>query len=196
MNIIKKAFHRLIRILCGKKGVYCRHGKDNYYGKYLFLHENTTIGSYNYIGNGTMTANAKIGNYCSIAPYVKLGQMEHALSCVSTNTKISNPKYGISDFDGDAEPTIIENDVWLAANVVVKQGVIVHTGAAVGAGAVVTKDIPPYAIAVGVPARVIRYRFSEATINKLLESKWWELPPEKARVLCKELQKEINENEN
>ena len=76
MNIIKKALRRLFRIFCGKKGVYCQEGKGNVYGKYLFLHENTSVGSYNHIGNGTMTANAKIGNYCSIAPYVKLGHMD------------------------------------------------------------------------------------------------------------------------
>lgn len=196
MNIIKKALRRLFRIFCGKKGVYCQEGKGNVYGKYLFLHEKTSVGSYNHIGNGTMTANAKIGNYCSIAPYVKLGHMEHALSCVSTSTQIFLPKHGITDFTGDIDPTVIENDVWLAANVVVKQGVTVHTGAVVGAGAVVTKDIPPYAIAVGVPAKVIKYRFSEETISKLLESKWWELPPIQARILCSKLQKEIDANEH
>lgn len=196
MNKIQKAMHRLFRIFCGKKGIYCRHGKGNSFGKYLFLHENTSVGSYNHIGNGTMTANARIGNYCSIAPYVKLGQMEHDISCVSTSTKIFGPKHGITSFTGDIEPTVIENDVWLAANVVVKQGVTVHTGAVVGAGAVVTKDIPPYAIAVGVPAKVIRYRFSDEIIAKLMESEWWNLEPEKARVLCDKLQKGIDLNEH
>ena len=196
MNKIHKAIHRVFRILTGKKGVYCACGKGNAFGKYLFLHEQTTMGSYNHIGNGTMTANAKVGNYCSIAPYVKLGQMEHDLKCVSTSTKIFGPKHGITDFTGDKEPTVIENDVWLAANVVVLQGVTVHTGAVVGAGAVVTKDIPPYAIAVGVPAKVIGYRFTQESIEKLLDSKWWELPPSEARYLCKKLQQEMKYNEN
>ena len=196
MNKIHKAFHRLFRIASGKKGVYCKKGKGNAFGKYLFLHENTSIGSYNHIGNGTMAANAIIGNYCSIAPYVKLGQMEHAISCVSTSTQIFGPKHGVFDFTGDIGPAIIEHDVWLAANVVVKQGVTVHTGAVVGAGAVVTKDIPPYAIAVGVPARVIRYRFSQKTIQRLLNSKWWESPPGQARNICRELQKEIEDDGN
>jgi acetyltransferase-like isoleucine patch superfamily enzyme len=196
MNKVQKAFHRVFRILSGKKGVYCGYKKGNYFGKYLFLHENASIGAYNYIGNGTMMSNAKVGNYCSIAPYVKLGQTEHDLKCVSTSTHIFGPKHGITYFTGDIAPTVIENDVWLAANVVVKQGVTVHTGAVVGAGAVVTKDIPPYAIAVGVPAKVIGYRFCDRIIDNLLQSQWWQLPPMKAREVCHKLQKEIDLNEN
>lgn len=191
MNKLHKAIHRVCRIVSGKKGVYCAYGKGNDFGKYLFLHERTSLGSYNHIGNGTMMANAKVGSYCSIAPYVKLGQMEHDLKCVSTSTKIFGPRHGITSFSGDKEPTVIENDVWLAANVIVLQGVTVHTGAVVGAGAVVTKDIPPYAIAVGVPAKVIGYRFSVDTIENLLQSEWWTLPPDKARELCGKLQKNV-----
>ena len=191
MNIITKLIHRAFRILCGKKGIYCRLGKGNAFGTNLFLHERTSIGNYNHVGNGTMMLNAKVGNYCSIAPYVKLGQMEHDLACVSTNTQIFGPAHGITDFSGFKAPATIENDVWLAANVIVLQGVTVHTGAVVGAGAVVTKDIPPYAIAVGVPAKVVGYRFSAETVEKLIESKWWELPPKEAREICRELQKVV-----
>lgn len=191
---IKKIPHRLLRVVIGKKGIYCKYGKGNYFGKGLFLHEMTSIENYNYIGSGTMASNAKIGSYCSIAPNVKLGQMEHDINCVSTSTHISGPSHGITDFDGDSQATVIENDVWLAANVVVKQGCTVHTGAVVGAGAVVTKDIPPYAIAVGVPAKVIRYRFNPDMINVLLKSAWWEFPPEEARRICKRLQGEIEQH--
>ena len=196
MNKIQKAIHRILRIINGKKGVYCSCGKGNAFGSNLFLHEMSSVGSYNHIGNGTMMANAKVGSYCSIAPYVKLGQMEHDLKCVSTSTQIFGPKHGITNFDGDKAPTVIENDVWLAANVIVLQNVTVHTGAVVGAGAVVTKDIPPYAIAVGVPAKVIGYRFPEKARETLLQSKWWNLPPEQARTLCAKLQKEIETYEN
>src|SRR5262249_7054657 len=69
----------------------------------------------------------------------------------------------------------IGNDVWTGHNVNVTAGVNVGDGAVIAAGSVVTKDVPPYAIVGGVPATVIRYRFSEKTIERLLRVKWWEL---------------------
>lgn len=190
---IRICIHRAARILGGKKGVYCKLGKGNRFGKNLYLHERSSVGNYNYIGNGTMMLNADVGNYCSISFDVKLGQSEHDLKCVSTSSHIFRHVTGRSFF---RQKAVIEHDVWLAANVVVKQGCTVHTGAVVGAGAVVTQDIPPYAIAAGVPAKVIRYRFDANTINRLLESEWWTLPPEAARARCKELQEEIGQREN
>jgi acetyltransferase-like isoleucine patch superfamily enzyme len=196
MNKIKKAIHRLFRIACGKKGVYCKKGKGNRFTKGCFLHEMTTMGNFNYVGPGSMTLNAKISNYCSIGPNVKLGQMEHDMSCLSTSTLIFGPRRGTTNFTGYKRETIIENDVWLAANVVVKQGVTIATGAVVGAGAVVTKDIPPYAIAVGVPAKIIGYRFQPKSIEKLLESKWWDLYPEEVLKQYDTIMKEIENYEN
>ena len=68
---------------------------------------------------------------------------------------------------------IIENDVWIGNNVLIKGGVTIGNGAIIAMGSVVTKDVPPYAIVGGVPAKIIRYRFSENDIKKLLDFKWW-----------------------
>ena len=68
----------------------------------------------------------------------------------------------------------IGNDVWIGEAVFINDGITIGTGAVVGAHSVVTKDVPPYAIVAGAPARVLRYRFDDSTIQKLLDSKWWE----------------------
>ncbi len=186
--VIKKSLHRTKRILMGKRGVWCKYGKKNVFSPGALLHEYTQVGSYNHFGNRVMLMNARVGNYCSIGPEVKIGQMNHDLSCVSTSTWIFGPSHGITQSTGFDVPAVLEHDVWLGANVVVKQGVRIGTGAVVGAGSVVTKDIPPYAIADASPAREIRYRLPEAVIAKLLQSQWWELAPKQAVERCKALQ--------
>ena len=187
--MLKKICLRLFRILTGRKGVYCRMGRKNRFCPGVFLHERTEIGSRNYFGHGTMTLNAKIGSYCSVASNVKIGQMEHDLSCVSTHTAIMRAVGGDSGFRA---PAVIGSDVWIGANAVIRQGVTVGTGAVIGAGAVVTKDIPPYAVAAGVPAKVLRLRFPQAQIAMLLNSRWWELPKDEAIEKCRELQENIH----
>lgn len=191
MLFIKKILFRIFRIITGRRGIYCKKGKKNKFKKNIYMNERTTIGNYNYFGDNVMTFNCQIGNYCSIASGCKIGQLEHDLKCVSTSTHIFGKKNGITNFTGILNKTIIENDVWLGSNVVVKQGVYIGTGAVVGAGAVVTKDLPPYSISVGVPAKVIKYRFSKEIIKTLLESKWYEKNKRESIKECRQLQKKI-----
>lgn len=150
------------------------------------------IGNSNYIGERTKIIHARIGNYCSVADDAKIGLMEHDLNCISTSWRIMEPSQGISSFSGWTKPAVIENDVWIGSNAVIKQGVTIHTGAVVGAGAVVVKDVPAYAIVGGVPAQVIRYRFDDEMINRILETHWWEYPENEARPICKMLQDGMN----
>lgn len=187
MNI-KKIAHRFWRIVVGKKGIYGTFGKGNKFCADVSIHEKTYVGNYNYFGRGAMVFNAVIGNFNSIAPDVKIGQVEHDLECVSTSTRIFGPAHGITSFTGTKTPTIIDNDIWIGSNAVILQGVHIGTGSVIAAGAVVTKDVPPYTIVGGVPAKTIRNRFETETIKVLLDSKWWENDEEEALGKCKELQ--------
>ena len=73
----------------------------------------------------------------------------------------------------------IGNDVWIGANAFIGSGVTIHDGAVIGAHAVVVKDVPPYAVCVGNPGRVVKYRFEPEIITALLKLRWWDWPDEK-----------------
>ncbi len=192
MTNLNRVLIRLSRILTGNKGVYCNKGAKNHVAEGTILYEPCTIGSYNYFAPYTLAYNATIGNYCSIGPGCRLGLADHDIHAISTRATINNGAEEMELFDYD-HPTVIGSDVWLGANVVVKQGVRIGDGAVIGANAVVTRDIPPYAIAVGIPAKVRSYRFEEDKIKKLLESGWFNCVPEEAkdkvRKLCIEEKK-------
>lgn len=109
-------------------------------------------------------------DYMMFFPWEKESERETFIEKYGKNK--SNPLYKSSALRQDA-PIIIGNDVWICANVVILPGVTIGDGAIVAAGAVVTKDVPPYAIVGGVPAKIIKYRFSEDVINELIKIKWW-----------------------
>jgi acetyltransferase-like isoleucine patch superfamily enzyme len=136
-----------------------------------------TIGDYTYVGSNCFLTNSEIGRYSSIGNDVIVGPGEHDYRRISTSSKVSNISYN----DLTEKECKIGNDVWIGAKSIILRGVAVGDGAVIGAGSVVTKDIPPFAIAVGVPARVIKYRFSENEITKILDSKWWNLDLQEAR---------------
>lgn len=192
MNIykqFKKAVHRIARIIVCKKGIYGKiEGKGNKFTKGVFIEEEACIGKYNYFGPYTMINNAIIKNYCSIGPGVKVGQGKHSIDYITTYQKISGSLTGHSL---DTKPTIIGNDVWCGANAVIMQGVEIGDGAVIGANAVVTHDIPAYGIAVGVPAKVIKFRFEEEKIRTIKNSKWYEYDIEEAKRIIKSLDGKI-----
>jgi acetyltransferase-like isoleucine patch superfamily enzyme len=137
------------------------------------------LGVHTYIQRGTSVINASIGKFCSIAPNVSIGPGIHKLDCVSTHPSFylkNNPlakTYAIADQFNPSKKTIVGHDVWIGERVVVIDGVTIGTGAVIAAGAVVTKDVEPYSIVGGVPAKHIKYRFNTETIAVLLNSEWW-----------------------
>lgn len=116
----------------------------------------------------------EIGNFCSIARHVGVHGYYHDAERLSTHF-IGRNLLGlpIEDEVVSRGPTRIGHDVWIGTGAQVLSGVSIGTGAIVGAGSVVSRDVPPYAVAVGAPARVVRTRFDEATVARLLASEWW-----------------------
>ena len=143
----------------------------------------STIQKYTYINDHCWIIKSTIGSFCSIASNVMIGGGKHPLNFVSTSPVFYSKRNSLKicfvevNFE-EYEKTIIGNDVWIGANVFIKGGVNVGHGAVIGAHAVVTKDIEPYAIVVGNPAKMVKKRFDDATIQKLLKSKWWDYSDE------------------
>ncbi len=137
---------------------------------------NTVVGGYTYVGAGVHLNMTRVGSYCSIASGSKIGGMEHSWWWGSTSSRLS-------EHNIVSKETVIEDDVWIGANVVVRQGLRIGRGVVIGAGSVVLKDVSPYAIIAGVPAKEIRKRFAEDVIQKVVKTKFWEYPPRKARKL-------------
>lgn len=131
----------------------------------------TEIGNYCYIGRYCYLTKVKIGNYCSIANNVSIGQGEHDLNKISTNSIFYENAFEELT-KNDCE---IGNDVWIGVDSVIRRGIKIGNGAVIGANSVVTKDVAPYAIVAGSPAKLIRYRFEQDKIEWIEKSQWWKL---------------------
>jgi acetyltransferase-like isoleucine patch superfamily enzyme len=141
------------------------------------------IGAYTYVRyySRLERGTASIGRYCSIAPGVSIGDGNHTMNWLSTHPFQKGERIWFPDIPDEAIfpsvekkiPSYIGNDVWIGASSIILSGVTVGDGAVVGAGSIVTKDVPPYAVVVGSPARIVRYRFPLHIIEKLLALQWW-----------------------
>lgn len=138
---------------------------------------NSVINRYSYVGYYCNIINTSIGAFSSIADNCIIGGAMHPIDWVSTSPVFCAGKNILSKnfYNHPFNPsvhTIIGNDVWIGNNCLIKQGVTVGDGAIIGMGSVVTKDILPYSIVAGNPARVIRMRFNDEIIDKLKEINW------------------------
>ena len=127
-------------------------------------------------------SHASCGNYCSIGMGSDIGLSQHPVDRLTTHPATYVPDAWPSDafpirrrpYDGTWRTVTIGHDCWIGSGARIMGGVSIGTGAVVAAGAVVTHDVPPYAIVAGVPAKVLRYRFDPPTVAALLASRWWE----------------------
>ena len=141
--------------------------------------ERTEIGKCTSIGSLSAVYDTKVGKFCSIARESYIGGANHPLDFVSTSgcfylkSNFTGICYNEQDYKWH-KLTVIDNDVWIGVKAIILSGLHISTGAVIGAGSIVTHDIGPYEIWAGNPARLIRKRFDDETINKLISSNWWE----------------------
>lgn len=150
------------------------------------------VGKWTYCGPDLVIDNEKtvIGAFCSIGCRVVIGHGEHPTHFLSSNPylyldglKWKSDKTPVHNEYCIFDPIVIGNDVWIGDGAFIKNGVHIGDGAVIGARSLVTKDVPPYAIVAGIPAKVIRYRFSPEIIERLQASQWWNLDDEVIREI-------------
>jgi acetyltransferase-like isoleucine patch superfamily enzyme len=157
----------------------CRFGEGVVVGPGTSLFE-CEVGRYTYFAASGTISRCRIGSFCSIGPHIEVGFGRHPTNHVSTYPSFYKPHdYSKADFGIEMEfenyETVnIGNDVWIGAHCLILDGATIGDGAVIGAGAVVVKDMPAYTLAGGVPARVIRQRFSDEQVAFLQRLKWWE----------------------
>ncbi len=177
-------------------------GRNNLGNNSVFV--SSSLGYASYIGDGSRFSRTQIGRYCSIGPNVECIFGRHpAQTFVSTHPAFFSVNHSIGlsyvkeqrfqehpePLDEEGKYTIrIGNDVWIGANVAIIDGVTVGDGAIIAANALVAKDVPPYTIVGGVPAKELKKRFTNEQIGFLLNLKWWEKPvdwiTEHGRYFC------------
>ncbi|MCY7333502.1 MAG: CatB-related O-acetyltransferase [Pseudanabaena sp. CAN_BIN31] len=189
-KFLKKAIHRIYRYICEDTQFLCELNEYKRWeiGSYTYGHP---IGSPKVVYFGE-NAKLKIGKFCSFAGNVTitLGGY-HPTNWVTTYPLnvflFENPVHqeGHSVAKGDV---VFGNDVWVATGTMILSGITIGNGAIIAASSVVTKDVPPYCIVAGNPAKIIRKRFSDDVIKKLEAIKWWDWPIEKIQAEVKNLQ--------
>lgn len=147
-----------------------------------------SLGRYTYVGSGSDITCTTVGSFCSIAGGCQIGGGEHPLNTVSTSPaflrgrNILRKNFSNIAYE-EAKPVTIGNDVWIGANAYIRGGVTIGSGAVIGAHAVVTKDVRPYEIVAGCPAKPLRRRFDDETVEKLLALNWWDWSDEKLQAM-------------
>ena len=173
----------------------CRLGRHVAIGERVVLRE-VTVGDYSYFERHGEAIYARIGKFCSIAANVRINALEHPMERVTTHkiTYRPNEYFKFLGLDRDfrerrrAKRVVVGNDVWIGHGAVVMPGVTLGDGAVVGANAVVTRDVAPYTVVAGAPARPLRARFAPEVAARLSALAWWDWPAEKLAEAIPDMQ--------
>ncbi len=168
--------------------------RDSVFGKYCEVGARTKVaesrfGDFSYVVNDSEIIYTDVGKFCSIAAHTRINPGNHPVDRVAMNHfTYRSSAYGL----GDDDPALFDwrrqsrctlgHDVWIGHGVVVLPGVSLGNGAVAGAGAIVTKDVPAFAIVVGNPARLLRYRFAPDVMEVLERIGWWDWPHDQLRA--------------
>jgi len=151
--------------------------------------DDVKIGKYSYYKRGTKLMNCDIGRFCHIGDNCAIGLFGHDTSQVTTyplkyhfdNSVVDVGQDSTADAVRKSRQTIIKNDVYIGESVTIFAGVTVGNGAVIGARAVVTKDVPDYAVVAGVPSQIVKMRFSDKIVDDLLDIQWWQWSDDKIK---------------
>jgi acetyltransferase-like isoleucine patch superfamily enzyme len=159
-------------------------------------HHGVEVGAYSYgdcMIPGVFPPGVTIGRFTSISPGVRVYNQNHPLDHLSTHPFFYDPRLGLlKDNPLPRGELVIGHDVWIGVNAVILPGCRrIGTGAVIGAGAIVTKDVDDFAIVAGNPAKTIKHRFDEPTRERILASKWWELPIDRVATVLDAMLKPV-----
>jgi acetyltransferase-like isoleucine patch superfamily enzyme len=177
--------HAVMLLHPGTKLIDSRIEGPLYLNRYSQIGPQATVGKYSGMNEHCFFARGTMGAYCAIGARSAINPFNHPFTWLSNHEFQYHPKafdwveewnqFGRLERTSDMfEFTNIGNDVWTGHHAMVLAGVSVGDGAVIAAGSVVTKDVPPYAIVAGAPAKIIRMRFSDPIIERLLKVKWWD----------------------
>ncbi len=178
--VVAKGFRKIFGRPAISKSILGQHTKVDVFSALV----ESVLGDYSYIGANSTILHTRIGKFCSISNYCAIGGGGHPLNWVSTSPVFNNSKsilnFRITDmpYNPFAE-TIIGNDVWVGSHCLIRAGVKISDGAVIGMGSVLTHDVGPYEVWAGNPAKLIKKRFTDEEIEKLVKTEWWQWSEEK-----------------
>jgi len=158
----------------------CVLGSYNKIEKYNHLYH-TILGNYSYTGPYSVIMHCSVGKFTSISWGTTLGGAEHDYERVTSHALLYNSFFDLNQniatpYNRFEKPCNIGHDVWIGANSTILRGVTVGNGAVIAANALVNKDVPPYAIVAGTPAKIIKFRIEDHLIPAMQEIEWWHFP--------------------